>query len=93
MKDLVLMEMYSTLQKLHYKGVIRLYYMVFNVEKLIEHRIRTNTQIDLKWQGIDVYELDGLLVEFDISTPTTGVMVYKDYTFIIKSIWCDSVEI
>ena len=70
-----------------------MYYMVFNVEKLLEHRQRTNTQIDLKWQGIDVFELDGLLVEFDISTPSTGVMVYKDYTFTIKSIWCDAMEI
>lgn len=67
--------------------------MVFNVEKLIEHRKRTNTQIDLKWHGIDVYELDGLLVEFEFDTPTTGVMVYGDYIFVIKSIWCDALEI
>ena len=85
--------MYSTLQKLHYKGVMSLYYyMIFNVEKLIEHRKRSNIQIDMKWHGIDVYELDGLLVEFAIDTPTTGVMHYKDHVFVIKSIWCDAVE-
>lgn len=67
--------------------------MVFNVEKLLEHRKRTNMQMDLKWQGIDVHELDGLLVEFNLDTPTTGVMVYGDYIFVIKSIWCDALEI